>query len=302
MSNAARKILFTIYATYIFCGIATSQDQPGSKTKSETTIDLGVYKKEGTSKSVIANVHAKNSDGKFGPAKNARVNFYVVKGKEQELVESVNSDGKGQSTLVLQKDLPLDENNFMTIVARIENDSLYEDTDEKIHFREANLNLKLDPSDTTHLVTAIVTEMGTPGKEIPVKNTTVKFFVERLFGIMPAAEDNSITTNEKGEASFAYPGNIRGDTSGVYTVVVRIVDDEQLGNVENKATVSWGTTLAINRNPFPRALWEPNAPIPLIMTVSTLFLLVWAIYFFIFYQMKQIRKEEDIALANEQNQ
>jgi hypothetical protein len=292
MGNAIRRISSIIPLTLLFCSIAIPQDQLQSKGKSETTIDLAYFKKENRSKSIVATVHAKNSDGKFGPAKNARVSFYVMNGKKEQLVESVNSDNRGESVLVLQKDLPLDEDRFSTVVARIENDSLYEDTEEKIHYREASLILNLDPADTSGVVTAKVTEIGEGGKEIPVKNTAVKFYVQRLFGIMPATEENSITTNENGEASFTYPRNIKGDTEGIITLVVRIEDDEQFGNVEKMATVSWGTPLAINKNPFPRALWEPNAPIPLVITVSTLFLSVWLIYFFIFYQLRKIRKEE----------
>jgi hypothetical protein len=291
MKSIIRRISIVTALTVLLCSIATPQDQLLLKGKSETTIDLSYYKKADMSRTVVAAVHAKNSEGKFVPAKNARVNFYVMNGKEQLLLESMNSDNKGLSVIMLQKDLPLDENNFFTVVAKVENDSLYEDTEEKIHYTDANLVLDLNPQDTARIVTAKVMESGKGRNEIPVQNIVVKFYVQRLFGIMPVSEDNAITTNEKGEASFAFPKNIRGDTEGVINLVVRIEDDEKLGNVENKATESWGISLAVNKNPFPRALWEPNAPLPLIITVSTLFLLVWLFYFFIFYQLRKIRKE-----------
>ena len=167
--------------------------------------------------------------------------------KEQKLLKSANTDNKGQAIIVLQKDLPLDDSLYFTIVAKIENDNLYEDAEEKMHYKDANLTLNLNPHDTARLVTAKVTEIGKDGKEIPVKGAEVKFYVQRLFGIMPAAEDNTISTDEKGEASFAFPKNIPGDTAGVITVAARMEDNEQFGNVENKAATSWGTVLAIEK-------------------------------------------------------
>jgi hypothetical protein len=294
-----RFILIVI--TFLICCPVTPQDRSTPKVRSEATIDISYFKKENMSKTVVATITAKNTEGKFVPAKNARVNFYVIHGKEEELLKSVNTDNKGQSLIVLQKDLPLDEKNSFTVIAKIENDSLIDNAEEQIHFKDASLILNINPADTTRLVTAKVTEISTDRKELPVKNAVVKFYVQRLFGIMPVIEDNAITTDDKGEASFAFPKNIAGDTKGVIILVARIEDNEQFGNVENRATESWGTILAVDKTPFPRALWEPNAPIPLVITVSILFAGVWSIYFFIFYQMRKIKENKQLNAVNEQN-
>jgi hypothetical protein len=292
MNSIIKRTSLAIAITGLFCGIATAQDQSQSQGKSEATIELSYYKKADMSKTAVAVIKAKNNDGKFVPAKNARVNFYAMHDKEQQLLKSANTDNKGQAVIVLQKDLPLDTDLSFTIVAKIENDTLYEDAEEQMHYKDANLTLNLNPHDTARLVTAKVTEIGKDGKEIPVKGAELKFYVQRLFGIMPAAEDNTISTDEKGEASFAFPKNIPGDTAGVITVAARMEDNEQFGNTENKATASWGTVLAVDKDPFPRALWEPYAPLPLVITISTLFGVVWFIYFFIFFQLRKIKKEQ----------
>ncbi|TAL68380.1 MAG: hypothetical protein EPN88_07160 [Bacteroidetes bacterium] len=298
INSIIKRTFLAIAITGLFCGFALAQEQSPSQDKSEATIELSYYKKADMSKTVVAVIKAKNTDGKFVPAQNARVNFYVMHEKEQQLLKRVNTDSKGQAIIALLKDLPLDENRFFTIVAKIENDSLYEDTEEQVHYKDANLTLNLNPHDTTRLATAKVTEIGKDGKEIPVKGAEVKFYVQRLFGIMPAAEDNAIETDEKGDASFAFPGNIPGDTAGVLTVAVRMLDNEKFGNVENKAVTSWGTVLASERDPFPRALWEPYAPLPLVITISSLFGGVWFTYFFIFFHLRKIKKEEQLTKSN----
>ncbi|HCN85051.1 MAG TPA: hypothetical protein DIT07_15755, partial [Sphingobacteriaceae bacterium] len=259
---------------------------------------LSYYKKADMSKTAVAVITAKNKDGKFVPAKNARVNFYVIHDKEQALLKSVNTDNKGLAVIELQKSLPLGEDLSFTIVAKIENDKLYEDAEEQVHYKDANLTLNLNPHDTTHLVTAKVTEIGKDGKEISVKGAELKFYVQRLFGMMPAAEENTISTDEKGEASFAFPKNIPGDSAGVITVAARMEDNELFGNVENKATTSWGTALAIEKDPFPRALWEPYAPLPLVIILAMIFGGVWCTYFFIFFQLRKIKKEGQQIINN----
>ncbi len=286
-----KKTSLAIAISGLFGLITTAQDQSQPQGKSEAAIELSCYKKADMSKTAVALITAKNKDGKFVPVKNARVNFYVMHDKEQQLFKSKNTDSKGQALIVLQKDLPLDDSLYFTIVAKIENDSLYEDAQEQMHYKDAILTLNLNPQDTLQLVTAKVTETDKDGKEIPVKGAEVKFYVQRLFGFMPAAEENTITTDEEGEAAFSFPKNIPGDTTGVITIAARMEDNAQFGNVENKVNASWGTRLIVEKDPFPRALWEPYAPIPLILTVSILFGGVWCVYFFIFFQLRKIKKE-----------
>jgi len=285
------KIFFLITIAGLCCVITKVQSQPKTQEKSESVIELSYIKKTGLSKSVVALVTAKNNEGKFVPAKNAKVNFYVLHNKEQQFLISSTTNNAGKATITVLQDLPLDDSLYFTIIGKIENDNLYENAQEQIHYKDVNLTLSLNPKDTSRLVTAKVIEKSKDGKDITVKGAEVKFYIQRLFGIMPASEDNAVITDEKGEASFTIPKNIPGDTAGVVTVEVRMEDNKEFGNIENKATESWGAVLAVDKNPFPRALWEPYAPMPLVVTISTLFGGVWLIYFFIFSQLRKIKKE-----------
>ena len=301
MNSILKRTSLAISITGLFCGITTAQDQSQAMGKSEATIELSYYKKADMSKTAVALITAKNKDGKFVPVKNARVSFYMQNNNEQQFLKNVYTDNKGQALIELRKEMPLDTGSAFIIVAKIENDSLYENAEEKIRYKEANINIKLNPQDTSRTATAVVTQIDNDGKEIPVKGADLKFYVQRLFGMMPAAEDNTISTDEKGEAAFAFPKNIPGDTAGLITISARMEDNAQYGNVENKANASWGNRLLVDKDPFPRALWEPYAPLPLIITISTLFGGVWFIYFFIFYQLRKISKEKKLNTVNEQN-
>lgn len=273
-----------------------------AQEKKESSIEMAYYKKADMTKWAVAIVTAKNNEGKFIPAKNARISFYMQDSNELQLLKNVYTDNKGKALIQLGKKMPLDTGGAFVVVAKIENDSLYEDANEKIRYKEANITIKLNPHDTSRTATAVVTEIGKDGNEIPVKDIKVNFYVQRLFGSMPAAEDFSVNTDENGEAVFSYAKSIPGDTAGLLTIAARMDEDEQYGNVENKANTSWGTRLKVEKDPFPRALWEPNAPLPLIITISTLFGGVWSVYFFIFNQMRKIRNEKKINTGIEQKQ
>lgn len=291
MNSIIKKTVLAISITGMFYTVAPAQDQPKATGKSEATIVLSYYKKADMSKTAVAIIKAKNEKGKFVPAKNAKVNFYAVQDKEQKLIQSANTDNKGTATIVLQKNLPLDENQAFTIVAKIENDNLYENTEEKMHFKEANLTLNLNPQDTNQVVSAKVMVTDKDGKEVPVKGAELKFYVKRMFGNMPAAEDYTVTTDENGLASYKFPKNIPGDTAGVITVAARMEDNDTFGNVENSSATSWGTPLAIIKDPFPRAVWGVYAPWGIVITLSILFGGVWSTYIFIVAQLIAIKKE-----------
>jgi hypothetical protein len=279
----------------LFCYITTAQGQ--AKGKSEITVDLSYFKKADNSRYAIALIK-KNEDGKFVFAKNTKVDFYAVHDKQQELLKSVNTDNHGKAVIQILKDLPLDDSLYFTILAKIENNELYEDANDQVHHKDANLAMTLDPLDTSRLVTAKVTETGKNGEIKPVIGAEVKFYVQRLFGLMPVAEENGVVTDEKGEASFSYPKMMPGDTAGIITLAARIEGNEHFGNLENKTTQSWGAILPIIKEPFPRALFEPHAPLPLVITISTLFGGVWLVYFFVFYQMRKIKEEVKPAVTN----
>ena len=261
-----------------------------SADKKEATIQLAFYKKADQTKTAVAIVKARNKAGKFAAAKNISISFYATQDKNLQLLTKVNTNLVGKATVVLPAQLPVDTGENFTITAKIENDSIYQDAEEEMHYKDASLALSLNATDTAHMATALVTRIGKGGNVVPVKGVDVKFYVQRLFGAMAAAEDYTVATDENGKASFQYPKGIPGDEKGNYSVVARIDDNDQFGNVESKTDATWGIPLVVDKNPFPRALWEPYAPLPLVITISTLFGGVWLTYFIIFSLLVKIKK------------
>jgi len=289
--HLVKRIALSITFAVLFFGISTAQEPAKDQEKSPAVIQLSFYKNADKSKTAVAIAKTKNKDGKFIFAKDVKVNFYATNGKELQLIKSVITDNNGKASIGLPKEIPLDDSLYFSVTAKIENDNMYEDAEDNVRFKEANVSISLDPHDTSQLVTAKVTDIGKDGKERPVKGVEVSFYVQRLFGLMPAGEDYKVTTDKSGEAEFNLPKNIAGDTAGDLIIVTKLEDNAIFGNVENKAATTWGTVLAIEKDPFPRALWKPYAPLPLVFTITILFGGVWIVYFFLFVQMRKIYKE-----------
>ncbi|MFI5222085.1 MAG: hypothetical protein ACHQK8_07155, partial [Bacteroidia bacterium] len=248
-----------------------------------SSIQVAFKKKANNTKYISVKVSAKNKEGRRGPAESAHVNLYAQNKDGQINAGKCVTDEEGKGEIKLPANLPMDTGMSHYLIAKIENDELYANSDEEIRFKEAGISIKLNPSDTNKTVTAKVTMIGSDGKEKPVKDVPIKFYIQRLFGIMPAAEDNSLNTDADGIAVFNYPKEIPGGMTGDITVVARIEDNELFGTVEANSNVKWGTTIAPEKNPFPRALWEPYAPPSLIIVICVLFGGVWCTYMFIFY-------------------
>lgn len=284
------KLLSLMAALFcFFVSVSYAQDTTLVQGKSTATIQLSFHKNADLSKTAIAKVMAVKND-KHIIATNAHLNFYIQNSAGPQLLKNACTDKKGMAIVDLPAELPLDAARHFTITAKIEKDSLYEDAEEHITNSEVTLTIQLQAADTAKLITAIVTETGVDGQK-PVKDVEVKFYVQRLFGLLPLAEENTATTGEDGQATFIFPRDIPGDIAGNIVVVTRIEDNDNYGNVESKATAQWGVPIAVDKNPFPRALWEPYAPPTLIIVICVLFGGVWSAYSFMFYQLRRIKRD-----------
>lgn len=282
------KITGIILSAVLFCGVSFAQTK-----KAESSIQLSFFKKADNSKTVSALVMGKNKDNKFLPAGNAHISFYAKKDKELVLLTKTITDGRGKTSATLPKDLPLDADRYFGITVKLENDSAYENSDEELRLKDINLAIKLNPNDTARIVTATVTETTADGTGKGVKDVPINFYVQRLFGNMPAAEDHTVNTNEKGEAVFTCPKGIPGDTAGNMTIVAMIDDNDTYGTVESKSPCKWGVVLPIDKDPFPRAIWGAKAQWGMIISLSILYGGVWASYIFMAFQLRKIKKEEN---------
>lgn len=296
------KILIRIIALLLtanfFWSISYAQNELNEPEKKQATVQLSFYKNADLSKIVVANVSAKNDSAKLIFVEGVKINFYFLQPSGESFLASAITNGGGKASVRLPKNLPADTSGI-TFIARLKDDKVYADTEAEGTVKDVRLVLVLSDGDTSKLITARVMEMQTDGNEKLIENVEVSFGIQRLFGIMPLDEEATVPTDDNGVATFAFPKEIKGDEKGKVVLVARIMDHELYGNVEAIAPSAWGAPLVVEKNPFPRALWEPNAPVLLIISFSIIFGGIWLTYGVVVYQISKIERK---APAPEQNQ
>lgn len=156
----------------------------------------------------------------------------------------------------------------------------------------AKLALSVADGDSVWYVRATFTGLDSAGHAGPLANQTVHFYAQRLFGILPVRDDdNTATTDDSGHADIQMPKNIPGGTHGILTLLARVEDDAATGMIQTRDSGAWGKVVPLAADPFPRELWEPDAPIAMVVVISILFGGVWATYGFVATQLVTIKKE-----------
>jgi len=159
------------------------------------------------------------------------------------------------------------------------------------HAVKAKITISFGVEDSIKQVKAIITKTEANGNDAAVKGVEVHFYIKKSFGLLPL-EGDFTTTDENGESSVDFPTDIPGDKSGDVTVIAKVEDNDELGNLETIKTVKWGVPVNTEQSVPTRALWASanNAPWPLTITVTGIVVIVWGIIFYIIFQLVAIKK------------
>ncbi len=267
-----------------------TQIQPQPKEKKTAAVDLSFYKDADGKRMVEARVSSKNDSGKLVFAQDVNIKFYAPGINGKSLLGNVVTGEDGKAGMHLPAAIPTDTSG-VTIIAAIENDKMYKDAEAQASVKDASLVLTLSGKDSVKLITVLAAAIQANGEQRPIPNLEVNFAIQRLFGIMPLSDEATATTDENGMATFNFPAGIKGDENGKVKVVARIIDNEIYGNIETASVAAWGNKLIPETNPFPRALWEPRAPVLLMVTFSIIFGGIWITYAFVIFQLVKIKKQ-----------
>lgn len=151
---------------------------------------------------------------------------------------------------------------------------------------KANLKLECTGKDSNKMVKATLTSSDTAVKEVDIH-----FYVRRSFSLLPLEGDNT-TTDESGEASVIFPVDLPGDENGDVTIIARIEDNDELGEVNAEKTIRWGVPVKQENLKNKRALWAPakSAPWSLVIFITGAILGVWGVIFYVIFKLFRIRK------------
>ncbi|MFI5379219.1 MAG: hypothetical protein ACHRHE_07980 [Tepidisphaerales bacterium] len=146
----------------------------------------------------------------------------------------------------------------------------------------ANVAISTTTEDGKRMLVATVTATAT-GK--PVEGAKVAFFARRTFGNLSLGTE---VTLDDGTAAVAFPLDLPG-SNGQLQIIAQIVAPEKYAAATRETNVGGAVVVPANPDPFPRAIWAPQAPLPLIVSFVVLLGIVWSTYAFVLVQLRKIK-------------
>jgi hypothetical protein len=120
----------------------------------------------------------------------------------------------------------------------------------------------------------------------PVENVVLQYYVQRTFGNLLIGQD---TTLDDGTSAVAFPIDLPGAPDGKLHLIVRIKEPPQYASTSVSVAFPADVQAAAVADAFPRALWAPNAPLPLMLSIFAVLAGVWLSYFFVVSRIVAIR-------------
>jgi hypothetical protein len=213
--------------------------------------------------------------------------FSTADSVEKELGQAM-TDRSGSAVFNCKADalIPDKEGKLHFKVSFAGNKSI-EAAEEVLAVKRARLVITPVKEDSVLVVHLKLVDLST-GVETAVPEADLNVFVKRLFSPLKLGEGK---TNESGETSVEIPANLPGDSKGNITLLARLEDNEQYGNLEAAITQQWGKPVSDEMKELPRALWSSHPPIWMLITFIVLMSAVWGHYIVIFYELFRLRKE-----------
>jgi len=154
-----------------------------------------------------------------------------------------------------------------------------EDATISISFSEENENKVI--------ITKAVDQSG-----LPIEDLELYFYVKRTFSLLPIGDPFN-ATDENGIVEVEFPNDLPGDTEGDLIIVVKIFESDLYNDLSLEMTKNWGLpTILDDPNIEKRSLWAAaaNAPISLVIIVSSMIIAVWYIICYIIFKLYKISR------------
>ncbi len=145
----------------------------------------------------------------------------------------------------------------------------------------------LEDDDRKILMTKATDKLG-----FPIEDLELYFYVKRTFSLLPIGDPFN-TTDENGMVELEFPNDLPGDSEGNVDIVVKIIDSDIYNDLSVEKTKNWGVPIILSDPKVEkRSLWAAaaNAPISLILIVSTMIISVWYIICYILFKLYKISR------------
>jgi len=285
------KISFFILMVSVLCIRIpmAAQEKTDSVTEISPTMSLIYWCGPDDTITLTANIFVRRETGMFN-LENAEIGFSVSDGKESKDLGKVKAgyDGNAIIKIPVNAGLPKDKEGKTTYTATFAGKGPYLETSESVTAKLAQLQITFSKEDSVHTILVKASQFEGNGELKPIPDETVSLYVPRMLSDLKIGE---ITLDGNGTGSLEYNSGLVGDSLGNLEIIAKIEENDNLGNVRGKSTVSWGIPKQYFLAERPtRELWTPIAPVWMIVTLIVMLAGVWGHYIYAVIQLIMIKK------------
>jgi hypothetical protein len=222
------------------------------------------------------------------PVTGTQITFYAGTGERTKLGE-IKTDNKGQSLLNLTglSSYPKTSSNLWTFTAIAAGNDTLDGGESSVAIRDLKLQMDTVMVDSVRTI-SIKAFKADNNKFVPAEGVQVKVYVPRMFSLLPVGD---ISIDATGSGTLEFPRDIPGDNKGNITILAKVEDDPDFGNLEKEETVKWGIPPMISAHAGHRALWTKTPPTWMIVTLTVLLMGVWGHYLYTIICLVRIKRE-----------
>lgn len=253
-------------------------------------LGLGYFNDNNQLQYLKANTKAK-IDGRFTPVAGMELRFYISSESPEHLLGRARTNNKGEAALMIPPSAKDEWNKSykQTFLVVTDSSGLYDAVTTSFDLTKARI--KMDTAADKKIVATLVEQKDS--KWLPVKGVDMKIAIKRLGGDLNVNETPTFTTDSLGEASADFKQlNLPGDSAGNLIIIASVEDNDLYGNMTAEKTVPWGTASYYVSEFNKRSLFAKagRPPIWLLWMASCITLSVWLVIFYLFVQIRKLKK------------
>lgn len=284
------RVFLLLNIFMIFNSKIHAQD-PEETEKRTANMNMNYFKHYDGTRSVTFRITSR-AEGKLMLVSDLNIDLYVEDTSGLTKIGRIVTKDNGEATFILPNKLDATMNTLrhLTFIAKVENDEIYSDIEETVSVNEANFDVSFNETDTSKQIKVSLSKFDSSGTKTPVADAEIKFYVQRMFSLLPIGGDYTYT-GEDGELIIDFPEDLPGDSVGNVMVFVKIEENETFGNLEVMEIVQWGIPVSMEQV-SSRSLIAPRneAPLYLLLIVNGTMIAVWGFLIYIAFQLVKIRR------------
>ena len=233
-------------------------------------------------------------DGKLQAATGVTLNIYMDQESPKNLIGKVTTNILGDAFAVIPKELKTlwDSSPKHKFIAVSPATKEFGESNSGLEITNAKILMDTVREGETKNIIVKVLEFK-DNSWVPVKDVETKAGIQRHGSVLTAGKEQSYTTDSTGQCTAEYKrDSLPGDDNGNITLVARLEDNDQYGNLIVEKVVPWGVKVEKSNDFDKRTLYSTRfkTPLWLLAMAYTVIGIVWSVLIYLIVVVVKVMK------------